>query len=65
MHEARIESPVPEKQGHVVVRWDINNKTKPVDLKDVTPMLQQRKRIKHTPTISSSEKRHTNLLNFL
>ncbi len=25
MHEARIESPVPEKWGHVVVRWDINN----------------------------------------
>ena len=65
MHEARIESPVPEKQGHVVVLWDINDKTETVDLKDVTPMFQQRKRIKQAPTIYLSKKRHTNLSNFL
>ena len=31
MHEARIDSAVPEKQGHVVVRWDINNRSDTVD----------------------------------
>ena len=46
MHDAKIESTVPEKQGHVVVRWDINNRSETVDLKDVTPMFRQRKRIK-------------------
>ena len=56
LHEARIESTVPEKQGHVVVQWDINNKTETVDLKDVTPMFQQRKRMKQAPTLSSSQK---------
>ncbi len=38
MHEARIETTVPEKQGHVIVRLDINNRSETVDLKDVTPM---------------------------
>ena len=37
LHEARIESAIPNKPGHVVVRWHINNKTETVDLKDVTP----------------------------
>ena len=52
MHEARIESAATDKQGHVIVRWDINNKIYIVNLKDVTPMLHQRKRIKRAPTIS-------------
>ena len=55
LHEARIESAIPKKPGHVVVRWDINNKTETVDLKDVTPMFQQRKRIKQAPKLSSSQ----------
>ena len=55
LHEARIESAIPKKLGHVVVRWDINNKTETVDLKDVAPMFQQRKRIRHAPKLSSSQ----------
>ena len=57
MHEARIESAATDKQGHVIVRWDINNKTNTVNLKDVTPMLHQRKRIKRAPTRFGSEKK--------
>ena len=52
LHEARIESAIPKKPGHVVVRWHINNKTETVDLKDVTPMFQQRKRIKRAPKLT-------------
>ena len=52
LHEARIESAIPNKPGHVVVRWHINNKTETVDLKNVTPMFQQRKRIKRAPELS-------------
>ena len=55
LHEARIKSAIPKKTGHVVVRWNINNKTETVDLKDVTPMFQQRKRIKQAPKLSSSQ----------
>ncbi len=55
LHEARIESATPNKRGHVVVRWHINNKTETVDLKNVTPMFQQRKRIKQAPKLSSSQ----------
>ena len=55
LHEARIESAIPKKQGHVVVRWHINNKTETVDLKDVTPMFQQRKRMKQAPKLSSGQ----------
>jgi len=55
LHEAKIESAIPKKPGHVVVRWHINNKTETVDLKDVTPMFQQRKRIKRAPKLSSSQ----------
>ena len=55
LHEARIESAIPKNWGHVVVQWDINNKTESVDLKNVTPMFQQRKRIKGAPKLSSSQ----------
>ncbi len=55
MHEARNESTVTEKQDHVVVQWDINNRSEKVDPKDVTSMFRQRKRIKQNPTISLSE----------
>ena len=55
LHEARIESAIPNKPGHVVVQWNINNKTETVDLKNVTPMFQQRKRMKQAPKLSSSQ----------
>ena len=38
-----------------IYHWDINNKTGTIDLKDVLPMLYQRKRIKQAPTLSSRE----------
>ncbi len=55
LHEARMESVMPKKLGPVVVRWDINNNKETVDLKNVTPMFQQRKRIKGAPKLSSSQ----------
>ena len=55
LHEAKIESAIPKKPGHVVVRWHINDKTETVDLKNVTPMFQQRKRMKQAPKLSSSQ----------
>ena len=55
LHEAKIESAIPKKPGHVVVRWDINNNKETVDLKDVNPMFQQRKRMKRAPKLSSSQ----------
>ncbi len=45
MHEARIESAVTEKQGHVVVQWDINNRLETVDFKDVTHSFDREKRL--------------------
>ncbi len=51
LHEAIIESPVHEKQRHVIVQWAINSKMEAFNLKDITPMFQQRKIIEQVPTI--------------
>ena len=45
-HDATIEFVIPEEQRHVVVCGAINRKRETGDLKDVSPMFYQRKRIK-------------------